>query len=77
MFLMIRPEGRITLGASMDGGNKFSGYLHSLQFFDKSFTEADVQAAYAAPSSTNDKITFDGAHRPNNEAETADSSTPQ
>ena len=61
MFLMIRPEGRITLGASMDGGNKFSGYLHSLQFFDKSFTEADVQAAYAAPSSTNDKITFDGA----------------
>ena len=61
MFLMIRPEGRITLGASMDGGNKFSGYLHSLQFFDKSFTEADVKAAYEAPSSTNDKITFDGA----------------
>ena len=60
MFLMIRPEGRITLGASMDGGNKFSGYLHSLQFFDKSFTEAEVQAAYEAPSSTNDVMEFGG-----------------
>ena len=60
MFLMIRPEGNITLGASMDGGNKFSGYLHSLQFFDKSFTEAEVQAAYNAPSSTGDTMEFDG-----------------
>ena len=32
MFLMIRPEGNITLGSSMDGANKFSGYVHSLQF---------------------------------------------
>lgn len=60
MFLMIRPEGRITLGASMDGGNKFSGYLHSLQFFDKSFTETEVQAAYDTPSSTNDVMEFGG-----------------
>lgn len=60
MFLMIRPEGNITLGASMDGGNKFSGYLHSLQFYDKSFTEADVQAAYEAPSDTKDVMEFDG-----------------
>ncbi|MBR3758955.1 MAG: family 43 glycosylhydrolase [Bacteroidaceae bacterium] len=60
MFLMIRPEGNITLGASMDGGNKFSGYLHSLQFYDKSFTESDVQAAYAAPSDTKDVMKFDG-----------------
>ncbi len=59
-FLMIRPEGNITLGSSMDGGNKFSGYLHSLRFYDKAFSEADVKAAYAEPSDTKDVMKFDG-----------------
>ncbi len=60
MFLMIRPEGNITLGASMDGGNKFSGYIHSLQFFDKAFTEEDVKASFAEVSDTKDVMKFDG-----------------
>lgn len=58
MFLMIRPQGHVTLGSSMDGGNKFSGYLHSLQFYDKSFTDEEVKAAYMEKSDTEDKITF-------------------
>ncbi|MCM1347256.1 MAG: LamG domain-containing protein [Bacteroides sp.] len=57
MFLMIRPQGHITLGSSMDGGNKFSGYIHSLQFYDKSFTDEEVMAAYKEKSDTEDKIT--------------------
>jgi len=60
MFLMIRPEGNITLGASMDGGNKFSGYIHSLQFFDKAFTAEDVQKAYKEKSDTEDQMKFEG-----------------
>lgn len=60
MFLMIRPEGNITLGASMDGANKFSGYVHSLQFYDRSFTDSEVREAYVEPSNTEDVMNFDG-----------------
>ena len=60
MFLMIRPEGNITLGSSMDGANKFSGYVHSLQFFDRNFTDSEVKEAYAEPSNTEDIMNFDG-----------------
>lgn len=58
MFLMIRPHGHITLGSSMDGGNKFSGYLHSLQFYDRNFTEEEVKVAFAEKSDTEDEISF-------------------
>jgi regulation of enolase protein 1 (concanavalin A-like superfamily) len=57
---MIRPEGNITLGASMDGANKFSGYVHSLQFYDRSFTDSEVREAYVEPSNTEDVMNFDG-----------------
>ena len=60
MFLMIRPIGNITLGASMDGTNKFSGYIHSLQFFDKDFSEEEVKVAYAEPSDTKEVMNFEG-----------------
>lgn len=58
-FLMIRPEGNITLGASFDGANKFSGYIHSLRFFDRPFSSDEIEAEYALPSSTADKIQFE------------------
>lgn len=60
MFLTLRPARHITLGGSMDGGNKFSGYIHSLQFYDIPFDEAAVKAAYEAPSDTEDKAAFEG-----------------
>lgn len=60
MFLLIRPSTHITLGASMDGSNKFSGYVHSLQFYDKGFTAEEVKAAYAEKSDTDDKASFSG-----------------
>lgn len=59
MFLTLRPAQYITLGASMDGGNPFSGYIHSLEFYDKAFSAADVRAAYEEKSDTDDKISFD------------------
>ena len=59
MFLTLRPARHITLGASMDGSNPFSGYIHSLEFYDKAFNEADVKAAYKEKSDTDDKISFD------------------
>lgn len=51
-FIMVRPQGPVTLGASADGSNKFSGYLHSLRLYDKSFDEADVVRAYNEKSDT-------------------------
>ena len=60
MFLTLRPARYITLGAAMDGGNPFSGYIHSLEFYDKAFSEADVKAAFEEKSDTDDKVTFDG-----------------
>jgi len=57
-FIMVRPQGPLTLGASADGSNRFSGYIHSLQLYDKSFSEADVQRAYSEPSDTDRKPVF-------------------
>ena len=57
-FLMIRPEGNITLGSSFDGAHRFTGYIHSLQFFDKPLSRAEVLLAYKTPSDTNDRISF-------------------
>lgn len=57
-FLMIRPEGNITLGSSFDGSNKFSGYVHSLKFYDKPLTEEEISQEYSEQSSTEDKIIF-------------------
>lgn len=58
MFLMIRPQGNITIGSSMDGTNKFSGYIHSLQFYDKCLSADEIVTNYEEKSSTNDVIDF-------------------
>lgn len=58
-FLMIRPEGNITLGASMDGGNKFSGYIHSLRFWDRGMSGSELEDLMNEKSDTEDRITFD------------------
>ena len=44
-FLMVRP-GQITLGASSDGNNPFTGYLHSLKVLGRSMSDQEVKAAY-------------------------------
>lgn len=59
-FLMIRPQDNITLGASMDGANKFSGYIHSLQFYDKCLTPEEVKQNHEEKSGTTDVIDFNG-----------------
>lgn len=49
-FIMIRPQGTITIGASADGSNPFSGYLHSLKVLNYSLTADEVIKAYNEPS---------------------------
>lgn len=45
-FLMIRPEGHITIGADGGGANCFMGYISSLLIMPKSMTQEDVTAYY-------------------------------
>ncbi len=51
-FIMVRPQGSIVLGASADGSNPFSGYLHSLKIMARSMSAEEVKASYALPSIT-------------------------
>ena len=60
-FIMLRPDGPITLGASGDGTNRFTGYLHSLQLYDRSFTAQEAQAAFREKSDTSLKTVYDKA----------------
>lgn len=54
-FLMIRPEGGMTIGSGRGVTNKFSGYIHSLQFFDRSFSIDDIKENYNITSDTSDR----------------------
>lgn len=58
-FLMLRPQGPITIGADQHGGDGFSGYIHSLKLYDRSLSAEEVQAEYSAKSDTEDRPTFD------------------
>lgn len=42
IFLMLRPDGVVTVGAEADGGNPFTGWLHALRVYNYPFSEADV-----------------------------------
>lgn len=50
IFLMLRPDGPITIGAEADGGNPFTGWLHSLRLYNYPFSAADVERDRAALS---------------------------
>ncbi len=58
-FLMLRPQGPITIGADQHGGDGFSGYIHSLKLYDRSLSAQEVQEEYKAKSDTDDRGTFD------------------
>ena len=45
-FLMVRPEGRITIGADGSGSNNFMGYISQLTIMPQSMTAKDVKACY-------------------------------
>ena len=49
-FLMLRPSSPIVIGSSAYGGNPFSGYLHSLEFYDKALDAAAISTCYHRPS---------------------------
>ena len=50
IFLMLRPNGTITLGSRYDGGSPFSGYLHSFSVYDRPFNEDDIAKEMNKPS---------------------------
>ena len=51
IFLMLRPGGPVTIGASSRGDLPFSGYLHSLRLYDRSFAIDEVKKEYAEKTS--------------------------
>jgi regulation of enolase protein 1 (concanavalin A-like superfamily) len=58
-FIMLRPNGPITIGADAGGGEAFSGYIHSLRLYDRSLSAEEVNADYQYKSDTQDKIEID------------------
>jgi len=42
-FIMVRPEGNITIGADASGSNNFMGYISYVSLMPTSMTEADIQ----------------------------------
>lgn len=49
-FLMLRPSIPIIIGNSSNGSNPFSGYLHSLEFYDKALDSDAILNCYHKPS---------------------------
>ncbi len=49
-FIMLRPEGGIMLGNSFRGGLPFTGYIHSLELYDRAFTSSEIASSYSTPS---------------------------
>lgn len=47
-FIMVRPEGKVTIGADGAGTNNFAGYIHSLRISPTSMPEAEVKQQYQA-----------------------------
>lgn len=45
-FLMIRPEGRISIGADASGTNNFMGYINYLGIYPQAFSEEVVKSLY-------------------------------
>ncbi len=45
-FLMLRPSLPIVIGSSTYGNNPFSGYIHSLEFYDKALNDTAISECY-------------------------------
>lgn len=45
-FIMLRPEGHITIGADGSGTNNFVGYLHSVSISPTSMSDEDIKQMY-------------------------------
>lgn len=47
IFIMLRPQGGITIGASARGNNPFTGFLHALRLYDRAFSADEVAKDFA------------------------------
>ena len=52
-FIMLRPEGKITIGADGAGTNNFSGYIHSLSISPSSMSESEIKDFYEKTKDSN------------------------
>lgn len=52
-FIMVRPEGKVTIGADGAGTNNFSGYIHSITISPTSKTENEIVEDYEATKVAN------------------------
>lgn len=57
-FLMLQPGKQICVGGNFGGGNNFTGYLHSLTFYDQCLSEEDITSEMNRPSDTTDKAEY-------------------
>ncbi|MBO4801794.1 MAG: family 43 glycosylhydrolase [Bacteroidaceae bacterium] len=47
-FLMVRPEGHITIGADGSGANNFMGYIHSIKVYPSAKSEEQIKQSFNA-----------------------------
>ena len=52
-FIMVRPEGHITIGADGSGANNFMGYLHALRVYPSVKSEAQIRQTYNDEKTSN------------------------
>ena len=52
-FIMVRPEGKITIGADGAGTNNYSGYIHSLTISPASMSESEIKDYYEKTKTAN------------------------
>ena len=51
-FLMVRPEGHITIGADGSGANNFMGYISQLNIIPQAMSAEEIKACYESVSKT-------------------------
>ncbi len=49
-YLNLRPSNVISIGGCSEGDNPFSGFIHSVDIWDRAFNETEVSALMAQPS---------------------------
>ncbi len=77
-YLNLTPDGTITLGMNAEGDHAFTGFIHSVDIYDRAMTPTEVNALRQKPSALTDKqqkqlqtVDLWQGHEPQLEAELA------
>jgi hypothetical protein len=55
-FMMVRPDGPVSIGADGSGANNFRGYISSLNIMPYALSAADIRSSYEVQSSEQFKV---------------------